>query len=348
MENEEIKLPEFNEKEFIEAEKRKAKTSFIVFLFGIFMAIICHLLWRNLNESIRWPLCFLFALASIGFMGKILQIFKIDVSKFSKKEWFASISFYFFTWLAIFILSINPPFYDASPPKIDVVLLPEIQQKNQELLIVAYITDNFGIRKVSIKIGENEYGMEKDEHNVYSYRYKGIGNEKYEIIAEDKKGNKGIYSGNLKFSDKLIKVNFPNKLNSSDEIEIRVLKNISKENFRVYYIINGHEINATKNGETEDYFIYITSPRYVGWKKNEKNEIEIFVEVIHYFPGIQKKYNNTIYGGNYSIETTSDEKIGTEKSPVIFDLPKYQSRRTPGFEIIILLVALLILLRKRK
>lgn len=349
MENEEIKFPEFDEKNFIEKEKRKAKTSFIVFSFGIFMAIICHILWRNMDATIRWPLCFLLAIASIGFLGKLLQILKIDIRKFGKREWIASISFYFFTWLAIFILSVNPPFYDASPPKIDIVLLPNIQQVNGSILILAHITDNSGIEEAILKIGNNNYSMKKDEEGIYYFEYKGNKNEYFEIIAKDKKGNEEKFEGLLKFEKEIASVIFPPKtpLNASDKIEIKVSKNISEENFRVYYVINDEEINATKIDENEYYYIYSTSPRYVGWEAGKENNIKIFIEVIHYFPGIMRKYNNTIYVGNYTVETAEDKNIGKEKSPAITDLPQPRGLRTPGFELLFLLIALL-LLRKRK
>jgi len=345
MDDEEITLPEFDEKKFMEKERRKAKTSFISFLFGVLIGIICRFLWTNLDSSIRWPLCFLLAVASIGFMARILQFLKIDIKQFSKKEWAGSIAFYLFTWLAIFILAINPPFYDASPPKIEAIALPEIQEENGSILVVAHVTDNSGVKKVTINISGNEYEMEKDEEIpvIYTYVYEGE-NAEYEIKAIDKKGKKEKYNGLLKYSQEVIKVDIPDKkLNSSDEIEIRVYKNISEEKFRVYYKINGEEVNATESGEIGDYLIFTISPKYKGWKENEENEVEIYVEVIYYFPGIYKKYSNLIYGGKYFIETVADENIGKEPSPKIEDLPEYHDLRTPGFEFIALVMAFIIL-----
>ena len=95
MEDEEIKIPEFDEKKFKETEKRKAKSSLISFSFGIIIAVISRFLWSNIQPAIRWPLVFLFGIASIGFLGKILQYAKIDIKSFSGKEWIESIAFYF-------------------------------------------------------------------------------------------------------------------------------------------------------------------------------------------------------------------------------------------------------------
>jgi len=348
---EEIKLPEFDEEKFMEKERRKAKTALVAFSFGIVMAVICHFIWRNLDAGLRWPLSFLLAIASIGFMAKILQILKVDVHSFTRKEWFGSIAFYFFTWLAVFILSINPPFYDASPPKMDVVLLPEIQNENGSIMILAHVTDNVGVKKVEINISGFKYEMARDENSVYLYNYTGKGGN-YEIISWDKNGNTAIKKGELAFRKNVVKVEWSGEnLLSTDKIEIRVYKNISEEKFRVYYTINGKEVNATYDGESSDYYIYKTSPSYVGWEENSENKINVYVEVFHYFPGMNKGYSNIIYGGNYTIKTGSDENIGKDASPIIKDLPGPVNLRTPGFGIASIMISIIIIaliMRKKR
>jgi len=346
---EEIKLPEFDQEKFMEKERRKAKTAFIAFAFGVFMAIICHFLWRNLDGSVRWPLCFLLAIASIGFMAKILQIMKVDIHLFTRKEWFGSIAFYFFTWLAIFILSVNPPFYDASPPKIDTALLPEIQEENGSIMILAHVSDNVGVEKVKINISGKEHEMIKDENDIYIYNYSG--NEKnFSITATDKNGNIEREEGKLKFMDGIIRVEIPDEpLDANDEIEIRVPKNVSDLNFRVYYIINGEEINATYDDESSKYYLYKTSPSYKGWVPG-RNEMKVYVEVFHYFPGMDKGYTNEIYGGNYTIKVSQDENVGKLESPEIKDLPGPIGLRTPGFGFVAFAIAagVVLLFRKKR
>lgn len=346
MENEEIKLPEFDEKKFKEKEKKKAKIYFISFIFGFIMAIICSFFWIKLPPNIRWSLCFLLAISSIGFLAKFFQIFKLDIKNFSAKDWIASIFYYFLTWLAFFILFINPPFHDASPPKIDAIALPQIQQENITVAIFAHITDNSYVSSVLIEIAGNKYEMEKDSNSVYSFNISyPVSN--YTIIAIDKNKNEAKYEGKLPYRKDLIKVEGNEILNSSSEIEIKVYKNISRKGFRVFYKINGYEINATKSGEIEDYLIYSTSPNYTGWKMNSINEIEIFVEAIHYFPGINYTYSNKIYGGKYYFQTSDDNQIGKMPSPPS-DLPKPEPLRTPAFEFVFLLIAIALFLRKKK
>lgn len=358
----EFEMPEFDEKKFIEKEKRKAKTYFIAFAFGIIMGIICRFAWVNISPGSRWILTFLLAISSLGFLAKIFQIFGVDISKFGRKEWLGSISFYILTWLAIFILAINPPFYDASPPKIEAVSLPAIQQVGGDVIIAAKITDNVAVKSAKVNITDGSswsvYEMQK-EGDVYKYDFKnnGTGEFDYTIIATDKNGRESTSEGNFSFVDDAILVDAPSKnVDASDEIEIMVIKGISSENFRVYYKVGGKEINATYSRDTtvgnKVYEVYRTSPSYEGWNESSSVKIEVFAEVIHYFMNIEKEYSNNISGGIYTFNTSSDSSIGSTPSPVIEDLPQPGSlRQTPGFGAFAFVVAVavaLLIFRRRK
>ncbi len=360
----EFEMPKFDEKEFIEKEKSKAKTYFISFGFGIVMGIICHFAWVNISPDMGWGLAFLLAVCSIGFLAKILQILEVDISKFGKKEWLGSISFYFFTWLAIFILSVNPPFYDASPPGIDDVVLPAIQQTGGSVLIAAKITDNVEVKDAVINISDgstwNIYNMQKDG-DIYAYEYTGneTGTSDYVITARDKGGRKSTFSGNFSFVQDVVMVNIPSRsIDASDKIEIKVMEKISDENFRVYCMVGGMDVNATYLEEPpitindKNYGVYMTSPEYEGWNGSSSVSINVYVEVIYYFLGVEKAYTNNVIGGTYTFNTTDDSSIGTVSSPVVENLPQPRSlKQTPGFESIAFVAAVavaLILFRRRK
>ncbi len=354
MGDEEIKIPEFDEKKFKETERRKAKASMASFLFGILIAIISVVLWIHMDKSIRWPLVFLFAMASIGFLAKILQFLKIDISSFSKKEWLSSISFYFFTWLAFFILFINPPFYDASPPKIEVVVLPAVQQINENASIFARITDNVGISKAEINLsGLHEM---KKYNEFYVFNYSGNNNEKFRIVAKDKNGHESSYEGMLYFEKNVIYATYQNNsLNSSSVIKIWVLKNISekweekgKKRVRVFCIVNGKEVNATYLGEEGRYYIYKTMPSYEGWKSG-KNKMQPCAEVIHYMKGSKTKLSAIVKGEEYEINVENDSNVATLPSPGV-QMIGYSSLRTPAFEVVPFAMAIVIavLLRRKK
>jgi len=353
MNDEEIKLPEFDEKKFKETEKRKAKTAMASFLFGVVIAVISRFLWANMSASIRWPLVFLFAMASIGFLAKILQYLKIDTAAFSKKEWLSSISFYFFTWLAFFILFMNPPFYDASPPKIEVAVLPAIQQINENVSIYARITDNAGIEKAEINLS-GLHSMEK-YNGFYVFNYSGNGDIPFKIIAKDVNGHESSYEGMLQFRRNVIYSQNYTNLNSSSVIKIWVLKNVSqkweekgKKRVRVFCIVNGKEINATYFGEEGDYYIYKITPAYEGWKTGT-NTMQPCAEVIHYMKGSKTKLSAIVKGNEYEIDVKNDGNIGVQPSPAV-QMIGYSSLRTPAFQIAGLAIAIVVvaLLRRKQ
>ena len=67
-----FKLPKFDEQAFIKREKRNIKSTFISFLFGALMALICFGFWALMGQNeLRWPLVLLVAVASISFIKYI-------------------------------------------------------------------------------------------------------------------------------------------------------------------------------------------------------------------------------------------------------------------------------------
>jgi len=348
MEDEEIKIPEFDEKKFKETEKRKAKSSLISFSFGIIIAVISRFLWSNIQPAIRWPLVFLFGIASIGFLGKILQYAKIDIKSFSGKEWIESIAFYFFTWLAFFILLINPPFYDASPPKIEVMVLPAIQEINENATIFARITDNVGVKNVELNLSGMQYEMKKWEDGIYIFNYSGKGKTNFSIKATDKNGHVAKYNGMLHFQKNVIYSKNESNVNASHAIKIWVLKNISREKYRVFCIVNGVEINATLFGNEGDYYVYKITPAYQGWHPGT-NKMKPCVELANYFRGSDIKLTAFIIGKNYTITVKNETGIGIQASPPV-EMPKPGSLRTPGFGVAAIVIAtvVIVLLRKKR
>ena len=357
----EFELPEFDENEFIGEQRRKAKSAFISFSFGILMGIISCYLWVSVKE---WGLCFLLGIFGFVILFQLFKIFKIDLSKFGKRDWMGSGAFYFFTWLAIFILSINPPFHDSSPPKIEAVALPTMQELGGSILITAKVTDNFGVDKVKLNItspsSHFQYSLNKS-NDIYSYEYDadetGIFN--YTIVARDSNGLEKEWKGNFRYVEDAIHIanykEFQGKdITPSDGIKIRVNENVKVA--RVYYTVNSsEEINATYSGIDTDAgeIIYDTSSEMKGWTTGEV-EVRVYAEVVHYFllpKDVEQDYN-TSHGlvVDNQVYTFSVKGVGEKESPSI-EMPKPPTlERVPGFELlaIIAAIAIVAILKKKK
>lgn len=377
-----FKIPKFDEQEFIKRERRKIKTTFIAFLFGFLMAFVCFGFWALMgsNSAFRWPLVLLVFIANAVFIRYLFLRFNIDLTDFTKSNWLVTYAVYFFTWLLIFIVIVNPPFYDDEPPLVEVVALPGVQEPGGNITIVAKITDNKGINTndISMVITDpdgNTTSLEPDvfefDNTIVKYVFQNpddiLDEFQYELAVKDVSGIETKKSGIFSYDEYAIEVasyRFEN-LTHNDDIEFDVDEDVSTENFRVYYTLNnGEEINVNrKNPQIRDE--YETSPVYEGWVEDADFTLNAYVEVMHYFVNIPKKYNNTIQDSEiYNFTTTEDSRIGDDlplveynwtisKQPdnvLNYKLPFYKFVQVPGFEAIIVIAALVIvvLIFKRK
>ncbi len=79
-----FKFPEFDEKKYVDREKRNTKVVVITFIFSILIALISRYLWAGMDAHIRWPLILLFALFMIPFLYSIIRKI-VDVSDYEKR-----------------------------------------------------------------------------------------------------------------------------------------------------------------------------------------------------------------------------------------------------------------------
>jgi len=329
-----FKLPKFDEEAFLKRERRNIKATFISFIFGFLMALICFGFWALMGSEsgLRWELVLLVAVVNAAFIRYILIRFGIDLTEFQRKNWFGSYATYFVTWLIVLIVLVNPPFYDDEKPRIEIVLLPQIQEPGGTVNIVAKITDNVGIDKNSFTLTitdpvGNETVLSPNsfdyEDIIVIYKYENsenkIGDFNFILTVEDVNGQEQKKTGSFSYKKSVIDVTSSTFLDikSGDTIKIEADEDISPENFRVYYKLNnGEEINVNRrynNVKAE----YETSTKFKGWNENSNFNMTLFVEVSNYFINVPEKYSNIIeHTKNFEFSTAQDSNIGTENPPM--------------------------------
>jgi len=360
-----FKIPKFDEEAFLKRERRNVKTTFISFLFGCFMALICFGFWALMDKNdLRWPLVLLVGVINAAFLKYIFLRLNLDLTDFGRKNWFGSYAIYFFSWLVVFIVLVNPPFYDDENPRIDIAVLPGMQEAGGNVSILAKITDNAGIEKQNIKfeltrLNETAECPDFDfENNIFSYVHYGPSNltedltYNYKLTVTDNAGHKTIKTGSFTYSEDAIYLALPDpgdEVEAADDIKFWVGTDVS----RVYYTIGDVEINATKS-DREHY--YVTNPEYKGWPRDENVTIYVKAEIIYYFEnhvvdGEFVKYINTIVDTqSYNFTVADESAIGQELSPKI-TLPGPRYVLAPGFELLVFLISLIVvvlILKKRK
>ena len=373
-----FKIPKFDEKEFLKKERRNIKSTFLAGLFGIVMAFVCFGFWvlMSSENDFRWGLVLILAIVDAIFLRKIYDYFKLDYSDFTRKNWFTSYAIYFFTWLIIFIVIVNPPIYDDEDPQVNIVAIPEMQEFGGNIKITGIITDNTGVEKSNIDLIVDGVSISSDsfsyENNAFEYIYAhpaNLSNETtytYQITATDSSGRQSTKEGFFTFSQAAITIPDPLDVNippgprvgSATSIKFKVGTNVT----RLYYTVNdGDPINVT---DMEGEF-YITYPKYEGWPKNTNATMKVYAETKYSLPIATDKlpdqmtdeelekfqikidshtFNNTITDSQtYYFQVADETGVGIEDSPEA-PIPKIETVMIPGFETIVFLVSLLIVI----
>lgn len=375
-----FQIPKFDEESFIKRERRNIKTLFIAFLFGLLIAVICFGFWVLLEGSfLRWELVLLVGVVNAIWIKYLFLKLNIDLADFGRKGWLTSFAMYFFTWLLFLILLVNPPVYDGESPHAEVVALPGMQEPGGTILIAAYIVDNVGVNKAGINFTiKDPNGIISTpqfiyENNIFRYTYENPSNLQgtfnYTFIISDVNNKKTTITNSFSYSENVLELSsrFTGVI-SSDTIVIRADQSISKENFRVFYMIdNGSEINVDRK-VLNDKEKYETSPEFEGWRTNSTVVVTVYAEARHYFVNIPEKFSNTVRDNDsYTFTTSNDQNIGTEEPLVEYNytlastsqLPNTLNYRlpypksigaTPGFEVVVFVLAIVVVffLFKRK
>ena len=105
--------PEFDEVAFMRREIEGARAAVATIIWAVVGAVIAFALFAVLPF-----LAFLGGIA-VGFgLYFMLPLFGVQVDAFKRKDWIGHGITYFFSWLAFWILFLNPPFGDFTDPTI--------------------------------------------------------------------------------------------------------------------------------------------------------------------------------------------------------------------------------------
>ena len=104
--------PEFNEREFLETEKERAKSTIVVFLIGALLGILSGYLDLLGYVYISVLLIIVFIL----FIARILQKMNIRIPKRTSHK-FYTYAVLFFSWLIFWIIFLNAPFHTLTGPQ---------------------------------------------------------------------------------------------------------------------------------------------------------------------------------------------------------------------------------------
>jgi len=208
-----FQLEEFDEKEYLEEQLRIGKGVFISMAWAVVVGAATFFVFNMFQDN--WKYIFIPGFFGMLALYVILPKFAVDLSVIPKKSWFNFVFSFGLTWLAVVVLSLNPPFSDFSDPSLDDLTL-DIQEYNIAMYdnstptvqIRAEIRDNYKVSNGKVSISYPESGfmdqtadLQKEDgtENIYYYNLPKedvikIMDAKlkvdYTITAEDSRGNK--------------------------------------------------------------------------------------------------------------------------------------------------------------
>ena len=212
--------PKFDKREFIEKELSETKPLFISVLSGLIIGIISGAITislatedKPLNGALFGGVAFFIGFVLVRIFFSLL---KVDVSKYKPQQWLGHIAGYFFTWLTVFIILINPPFADlAYPTSSGIEISYSVDSQNWTIVpsetlnisspikinVTAYITDNMAIKEVLLIIRVNNYDsnpvrLNQSAQGKYSHLFDHAGNAvyKFSFIAYDTANHKSVFT----------------------------------------------------------------------------------------------------------------------------------------------------------
>ena len=143
-----FEVPDFNEDEFVRKELISFRTTVILFVFALLVALGTFFIWRA--SGLGFFLLFLMAMAVGALLPFIYKLLRVDISHFRRREWIGTMTLHFFFWLGFTLLLANPPISDSAAPVVEVYGTPTVQGVGNEVRFAAYVGDDKGVVASSI------------------------------------------------------------------------------------------------------------------------------------------------------------------------------------------------------
>ena len=132
----EFKPPEFDEKEFLRKELRDTKTVLMTVGYAAFFGIIAAALSSVSSKLIG--VSFLLVFVGLYSLKYFYPLIRVDTKDFQKKNWAGNVAWFFFTFLAVWVLTFNFPISDRASPAIEDVTVWITDNATEEGAILDY------------------------------------------------------------------------------------------------------------------------------------------------------------------------------------------------------------------
>ena len=109
--------PEFDDVGYMRKEIEGAKIAVVTIAWAFVGAGIAVLLYDYVHPVVG----FFLGLMAFGALYFILPMLGLPIAGFKRRDWMSHGTIYFFSWIAFWILLLNPPFADHTPPTLSAI-----------------------------------------------------------------------------------------------------------------------------------------------------------------------------------------------------------------------------------
>ncbi len=329
--------PEFDEDEFIHKEMVSFHTTTVLFLAGIVAAIVSWLLFGVLDAAkTGWLVGLLIAAATFGALKPLFRALKIDISHWGRREMLGTGFLLFFTWLAFFIMFINPPISDFADPEVDVFIGPSAAAIGDDVVMDFFFTDNGKVTDWQAKINGAVVELEHlgGAHHRYILEDAPAGIHTWSAWAKDSKGRTTTANGTIEVVPDVVEVTIGDLTSREGTLFVEIPDALNV--WAVYADIEGGDRVYLKF--EEEFGGYRATSNFLGWKEGTNN-FTIVVEEKNRFHGQTLVPGGVLVDGPH-VAQVSDPGDYDKGLPKKANPTKAPVRNVPGFEVPLLIAGL--------
>jgi len=359
--------PDFDEDAFIHREIVSFRTTSILFVWGIVAAAVSWAAFAGLHgASVAW----LLGLAICAVFGYSLRwLFPrlgADIAHFGTRDWLGTAFLFFFTWLAFFILAINPPVSDFAPPRVELHASPALQQAGGTVAVDLFVEDNTKVTDHAFAVTRGGAAVPFTLSNPEPGHYRALlanasaGAYEATATAHDPRGHAGNATIAFTVAPQLLTVDLPEGGtfdSPTDQVLVKASDPALKPctfNKGAYNApcVRAAELRFSDGRALDAEYSSVfggwqATPAFAGWSPGPNN-FTVALQMLATYAGNTRVDGGNITAGPFTV--TMAQPIGTHVAALVPE-PTAHQRRVPGLEtplVAAAVVGLAMVLRRRR
>lgn len=334
--------PDFDEDQFIHKEMVSFHTTVVLFLAGIVAALASWAAFAALDGArTGWLLGMVFLVVTFAVLRPLFRILNIDIAHWQRREWIGTGFLMFFTWLAFFIMLVNPPISDFADPQANLYVSPGHPEAGADTVLDLFLHDNDAVADHEsfltgpsgpVAVTLNDAG----KHHLQATVQLGLGDYSWHVHVTDEKGRSHDSWHNFTVAASSIQVD----IRDEGAIDDRVLVTVPGERSEYWAVYAETGSSRVYFGYDSELNAWRATETIAGWNAGTNNFTVVAEEKNHFDNDLTLVPGGKLTSGPHTFVVASpgtvDDNIPSKANPT--DPPVVN---IPGLELPLLLAGLL-------